>query len=335
MIDQTQVVNALMKPEAYEENPGSIELVQTHISFVFLTRRFVYKVKKAVNLGFLDFTTLEKRLFFCEKELKLNRRLCRDMYLEVVPINKAYAIKIKGEGETVEYAVKMKRMPQEKMMSNLLEKNQVDNTLVDRIAQIIADFHSKAQTDSRISEFGSVETIETNWNENFEQTEPYVGKTISLEDFKLIHERVADFVAGNMALFEKRIAEGRVRDCHGDIHSGNIFATDGIYIFDAIEFNERFRYSDVAADMAFLAMDLDFRRRSDLSDFFVERYVIYSGDQELTKLLPFYKCYRAYVRGKVVGFKLNDPNVSNEDKNAAAEEAEAYFTLALDYAKIL
>ena len=335
MIDQMQVVDALMKPEAYEENPGSIELIQTHISFVFLTRRFVYKVKKAVNLGFLDFTTLEKRRFFCEKELELNRRLCRDMYLEVVPINKAFAIKIKGEGEMVEYAVKMKRMPQEKMMSKLLEKNQVDNTLVDRIAQIIADFHSKAQTDSRISEFGSLETIETNWKENFEQTEAYVGKTISLEDFKLIRERVEDFVKGNISLFEKRIAEGRVRDCHGDIHSGNIFATDGIYIFDAIEFNERFRYSDVAADVAFLAMDLDFRRRSDLSDFFVERYATYSGDQELTKLLPFYKCYRAYVRGKVVGFKLDDPNVSNEDKNAAAEEAEAYFKLAADYVKTL
>ena len=335
MIDQTQVVDALMKPEAYEENPGSIELIQTHISFVFLTRRFVYKVKKAVNLGFLDFTTLEKRRFFCEKELELNRRLCGDMYLEVVPINKAYAIKIKGEGETVEYAVKMKRLPQEQMMSKLLEKNQVDDRLVDRIAKIIAEFHSKAQTDSRISEFGSVETIETNWLENFEQTEAYVGKTIALEDFKLIRERIEDFVKGNVPLFEKRMAEGRVRDCHGDIHSGNIFATDGIYIFDAIEFNERFRYSDVAADVAFLAMDLDFRKRSDLSDFFVERYVTYSGDQELTKLLPFYKCYRAYVRGKVVGFKLNDPNVGNEDKNAAAEEAEAYFKLAADYAKIL
>jgi aminoglycoside phosphotransferase family enzyme len=335
VIDQTQVVDALMKPEGYEENPGSIELVQTHISLVFLTRRFVYKVKKAVNLGFLDFTTLEKRRFFCEKELELNRRLCRDMYLEVVPINKGYAIKIKGEGETVEYAVKMKRMPQEKMMSKLLEKNQVDDTLVDRIAKIIAEFHSKAQTDSRISEFGSVETIETNWKENFKQTEPYVGKTISLEDFKLIRERIEDFVTGNVSLFEKRMAEGRVRDCHGDIHSGNIFATDGIYIFDAIEFNERFRYSDVAADVAFLAMDLDFRKRSDLSDFFVERYALYSGDKELTKLLPFYKCYRAYVRGKVVGFKLNDPNVSNEDKNAAAEEAEAYFKLAADYTKIL
>ena len=335
VIDQTQVVEALMKPEAYEENPGCIELVQTHISFVFLTRRFVYKVKKAVNLGFLDFTTLEKRHFFCEKELELNRRLCRDMYLEVVPINKAFAINIKGAGETVEYAVKMKRMPQEQMMSKLLEKHQVDNRLVDRIAKIIADFHSKAKTNSRISEYGTIATVKTNWKENFEQAEAYVGETISLEDFKLIRERVEAFVKGNVSLFKKRVVEGRVRDCHGDIHSGNIFATDGIYIFDAIEFNERFRYSDVAADVAFLAMDLDFRRRFDLSDFFVERYVAYSGDQELTKLLPFYKCYRAYVRGKVVSFKLNDPNVSNEDKNAAAEEAEAYFKLAADYAKNL
>src|SRR4030066_1637067 len=126
---QKQVVEALMKPEAYNEDPGQIELIQTHISFVFLTRNFVYKVKKAVNLGFLDFTTLEKRRFFCEKELELNKRLCGDMYLEVVPINKSNAIKIKGAGETVEYAVKMKRMPQEKMMSKLLEENKVNERL--------------------------------------------------------------------------------------------------------------------------------------------------------------------------------------------------------------
>jgi aminoglycoside phosphotransferase family enzyme len=333
MLVQKQVVEALMKPEAYDEESGSIELVQTHISFVFLTKRFVYKVKKAVDFGFLDFTTLEKRRFFCEKELELNRRLCGDMYLEVVPINKANAIKIKGAGETVEYAVKMKRMPQEKMMSKLLEKNKVDDKLIDRIAKIIAEFHSKAETSRRISEFGSLATIETNWKENFAQTEEYVGKTISIEDFKLIHERVEDFVKRKVSLFEKRRAEGRVRDCHGDIHSGNIFVTDGIYIFDAIEFNERFRYSDVAADVAFLAMDLDFRERPGLSDFFVERYIKYSGDQELTRLLPFYKCYRAYVRGKVISFKLKDPNVSSEDRNSAVKEAKAYFKLASTYAK--
>lgn len=333
MLEQKQIVEALMKPEAYDEAPGSIELVQTHISFVFLTKRYVYKVKKAVNFGFLDFTTLEKRRFFCEKELELNRRLCGDMYLEVVPINKAEAIRIKGAGETVEYAVKMKRLPQKTMLSRLLEENKVDNKLVDSIAKTIADFHAKAETNRRISEFGAVEMIETNWNENFEQTTEYIGTTISAEEFKLIREKVETFMKNNAVLFEKRIMEGRIRDCHGDIHSDNIFVADRIYIFDAIEFNERFRYCDIAADMAFLAMDLDFKERADLSSFFVEKYVEYSGDQELLRLLLFYKCYRAYVRGKVVSFKLKDPNVRSNEKSAAQKEAKAYFKLAATYAK--
>jgi aminoglycoside phosphotransferase family enzyme len=335
MINQKQVIEALMKPEAYDEDPGSIELVQTHISVVFLTRNLVYKVKKAVNFGFLDFTTLEKRRFFCEKELELNRRLCGDMYLEVVPINKADAVKIKGEGETVEYAVKMKRMPQEKIMSKLLEENKVDDRLVDRIAKIITEFHSKAETNMRISEFGSLAAIGTNWKENYDQTKEFIGKTISNEDFKLIRTRINNFMKQNAPLFEKRVKEGRIRDCHGDIHSGNIFVADRIYIFDAIEFNERFRYSDVASDVAFLAMDLDYKERADLSNFLVEKYVEYSGDQELTKLLPFYKCYRACVRGKVTSFKLNDPNISSDDKGAAAEEAKAYFKIASTYAESL
>jgi len=156
-----------------------------------------------------------------------------------------------------------------------------------------------------------------------------------MKNFKLIRERIDDFMKRNVSFFQKRVAKGHVRDCHGDIHSGNIFVTDRVYIFDAIEFNERFRYSDVASDIAFLAMDLDFKKRTDLSNFFVKRYVKYSGDQELTKLLPFYKCYRAYVRGKVISFKLKDPSVSSEEKNAAMKEAETYFKLTSTYAKIL
>ncbi len=257
------------------------------------------------------------------------------MYLEVVPINRSDVVKIKGEGETVEYAVKMKRMPQEKMMNKLLEENRVDGNLVDRIAKTIAEFHSRAETGVRISEFGSMAIIETNWKENFEQTREFVGKTISMKDLTMIRERIDDFMKRSVRFFEKRIQEGRVRDCHGDIHSGNIFVTDRVYIFDAIEFNERFRYSDVASDVAFLAMDLDFNERSDLSNFFVERYVEYSGDQELTKLLPFYKCYRAYVRGKVVCFKLKDPSVGSEERSAAIKEARAYFKLASTYSKLL
>ncbi len=334
-MSQKQIVEALMKPETYDENPGHIELVQTHISFVFLTCSFAYKVKKAVNLGFLDFTTLEKRRFFCEKELNLNRRLCEGLYLEVVPINKSSIIKIKGDGEIVEYAVKMKRISQERMLSNLLEEKKVDKELIDSIAKIIADFHSKAETNREISEFGSTAIIETNWKENYEQTEEFVGKTITAEDFKAIRQKIDAFMRRNAPFFETRMREGRVKDCHGDIHSGNIFVADRIYIFDAIEFNDRFRYSDVASDIAFLAMDLDFKERTDLSDFLIKRYVEYSGDQELARLLPFYKCYRAYVRGKVISFKLKDPNIGSEEKSAAIEEAKAYFKLAATYARTL
>ncbi len=334
-MNQKQVVDALMKAETYEEDPGRIELLQTHISFVFLTKSFVYKVKKAVNFGFLDFTTLEKRRFFCQRELELNRRLCGDMYLEVVPINKSTTVKIKGKGETVEYAVKMKRMPQEKMMSNLLEENRVEEKLVDKIAKIMAEFHTKAETIRRIDEFQLDPIVEMNWNENFEQTVEFIGKTITERTFDFTHERVENFMKRNKPIFEKRIARGKVRECHGDIHSGNIFIADRVYIFDAIEFNDRISYSDVAADVGFLAMDLDFRERPDLSDFFVKKYIDYSRDRQLIKLLPFYKCYRAYVRGKVISFKLKDPHVSKKEKELAEREAKAYFKQAATYANFL
>jgi aminoglycoside phosphotransferase family enzyme len=332
---QRQIVEALMKPEAYREEAEHIELKQTHISWVFLTEKFVYKVKKAVNFGFLDFSTLEKRRLFCEKELELNRRLCGDMYLEVVPINKSDRIRVGGEGETVEYAVKMRRIPEEKIMTRLLEEGKVDRTLIDRMAKIIAEFHLKAKTGKRIGEFGSLPMIKTNWTENFEQSEEFIGETISTESYRLIRETAEQFMRENVAFFAKRVSENRVRECHGDIHTGNIFVADRIYIFDAIEFNERFRFCDVASDIAFLAMDLDFKDRSDLSKFFVERYVKYSGDREAEKLLDFYKCYRAYVRGKVVSFKLKDPNVDEEEKSEAKKEAKAYFELATAYAKQL
>jgi aminoglycoside phosphotransferase family enzyme len=333
MPTQNEVVEALLKPEAYDQNPGQIELLQTHISFVFLTRSFVYKVKKAVNFGFLNFSTLEKRRFFCEKELELNRRLCPDMYLEVVPINKSKIIKMKGEGETVEYAVKMKRLPQDRIMTKLLDENKVDEKLIGKIAKIIADFHGNAETNRRISEFGSLSAIDVNWKENFDQTEEYVGKTLSAKDFRQIREKVETFLDTNKALFEERVKEGKIRDCHGDIHSGNIFVTDKVYIFDAVEFNERFRYADVASDVAFLAMDLEFRKRPDLSEFFVRKYTEHARDKETARLLPFYKCYRAYVRGKVMGFRFNDPNIGAKEKSEALKEAKAYFNLAAKYVR--
>jgi aminoglycoside phosphotransferase family enzyme len=335
MQNQTQAVEALLKPDAYPEDPGKIELIQTHISFVFLTHNYVYKVKKAVNFGFLDFSTLDKRHFYCEKELELNRRLCPKIYLEVVPINKSGVIKIKGSGETVEYALKMKRLPQERIMTLLLKEGKVDEKTIDEIARLVALFHSNAQASPEISQFGSLKIVKTNWDENFAQTAKYINQTIPQAQFHFLETKINGFMAKNKPLFESRIADGRIRDCHGDLHSGNIFITDKICIFDAIEFNDRFRYSDVAADVAFLAMDLDFQQRPDLARHFITRYIAYSKDQQLKQFLPFYKCYRAYVRGKVISFKLDDPNITREEKTSATQEAQAYFKIATDYAKNL
>ncbi len=160
-----------------------------------------------------------------------------------------------------------------------------------------------------------------------------MDKTIPKKSYDLIQRKVNGFMQTNNALFNKRVTENRVKECHGDIHSGNIFVADRIYIFDAIEFNERFRHCDVASEVAFLAMDLDYLERQDLSNFFVEKYVDYSGDKELLLLLDFYKCYRAYVRGKVISFKLNDHSVDTKEKAVTIRDAKAYFALAAEYAE--
>ena len=339
MLDQNEIVEALKKPSAYKFNPGKIELIQTHISFVFLTEKFVYKVKKAVNFGFLDFGSLEKRKKFCEKELEINRILCKDMYLEVVPITKSDLIEINGKGKTIEYAVKMKRIPQKYLMNRLLEENKIDKKIINRIAKIIAEFHLKIEdkSDSSNLEYHPKidPIVEINWKENFDQSQPFIGKTISQNNFNLIRELIDDFIENKNHMFRNRMANGRVKYCHGDIHSGNIFVADQIYIFDAIEFNDRIRYSDVAADIGFLAMDLEFKNKSMLASYLVEKYIEYSGDKESEKLLPFYKCYRAYVRGKVVSFRLEDTNIGINEREKAANEAKAYFNLAAKYAKIL
>lgn len=335
--NQSEIITALKKPNAYQHNPRQIDLIQTHISFIFLADQFVYKIKKPVNFGFLDFETLEKRKKFCEKELEINKILCEDMYLEIVPINKSNIIKIKGKGKTVEYAVKMKNIPQDRLMNKLLEKNKIDNTIIDKISRKIATFHNRNESkyDSSKSDLkvNIDPIIEINWKENFEQTKPFICKTIFLKEFNIIKKRINDFIKNKKYLFKNRMLNEKVRFCHGDIHSGNIFITDKIYIFDAIEFNDRLRCSDVAADIGFLAMDLEFRNKPELAKMLIDRYIKYSKDFEIKELLTFYKCYRAYVRGKVISFKLNDPNIENKEKEQSKKQAKKYFKLAYQYSQ--
>jgi len=327
-----EMVQALLDPKAYPEISQRIELMQTQMSFIFLTDNYVYKVKKAVNLGYLDYTTLEKRQFYCYREVALNRRLCPDVYLSVVPITRdKNNFSIGGQGEAIEYAVKMRRLPQEAMMDVLLTNNQVSSEMVISLAQKLVDFHQRAETNAAISTFGNLDTIAQNTEENFSQTEKYIGNTISRDKYQRIKAYTDSFTSKNAPLFQKRLVDGRIRDCHGDLHAAHICFTDGICIYDCIEFNDRFRYCDVASEVAFLAMDLDHYRRADLSGCFVDAYVAQSQDKELLKLLNFYKCYRAYVRGKVESFKFDDPHISDEERTKALVTARSYFDLAQSY----
>ena len=329
-----ELVKALLEPRAYPEATGQVELVQTQMSFVFLTDSYVYKVKKPVNLGYLDYTTLEQRHFFCQREVELNRRLCPEVYLGVVPVSRERgSVFIGGQGEVMEYAVKMLRLPQGAMMDVLLAENQVSLEMVTSVAQKLAEFHQKAETISNINTFGKLAIITQNTDENFVQTEKYIGNTISSEVYRRIKDYTDSFVRGNASLFSKRLADGKIRDCHGDLHAAHICFADGIYIYDCIEFNDRFRYCDVASEVAFLAMDLDHYGRADLSHGFVRAYVDRSQDRELLAILSFYKCYRAYVRGKVESFKLDDLYITQTEKEQTLDVASSYFDLAGFYTK--
>lgn len=327
-----ELVQALLKPKAYPETPQWIELVQTQMSFVFLTDNYVYKVKKPVNLGYLDYTTLDKRRFYCQREVELNRRLCSSVYLGVVPIIREKTdIFIGGQGENIEYAVKMRRLPHEAMMDVLLTKNQVSLEMVSSVAERLEEFHREAETNANISTFGDLDTITQNTEENFTQTEKYIGTTISREKYQGIKDYTNGFIRQNTSLFHRRMADGKIRDCHGDLHAAHICFSNGICIYDCIEFNDRFRYCDIASEVAFLAMDLDHYGQADLSRSFVNAYVARSRDEQLLELLNFYKCYRAYVRGKVESFKFDDPYISEGEKARVLATAKSYFELAGSY----
>lgn len=326
-------IKALLDKSAYPSDPGVIELRQSHVSYLLFTPEFVYKIKKPVNFGFLDFTTLDKRRFYCEEEVRLNRRLAPNAYIGVVGITeKEGRYAMGGQGEPVEYAVKMRRLPEERSLKVMLEAGIVTEELIRRVSLVLASFHKNAATDEHISGFGSLEVIGGNTGENFSQTEPFIGKTISQGLFLKIKEYTESFLKSNSGLFEKRVAEGFVRDCHGDIHSEHVFTSDGIEIIDCIEFNERFRFSDIVADEAFLSMDLDYHNRKDLSEALDLAYFAESGDREGARLLNFYKCYRAFVRGKVEGFKAFEEEVEEAGRGDALLSALYHFYLSGLYA---
>jgi uncharacterized protein len=325
---------AMSRPEFYPYRPERVDVVQTHISLIFLVGEEVYKVKKAVDFGFLDFRTLEKRKLYCEEEVRLNRRLAPETYLGVETITEDAEgrIALGGKGHIVEYAVRMKKLPQERMLGRLLAEGKCDPSIIDAVAAKLADFHRLAETGGRIDAMGGVETIRLNHEENFNQTAAYVDITIPRSRYDFIRAYDRDFLKRQEPLFRRRVAEHRIRDGHGDLHLEHICVDNGIAIFDCIEFNERFRFGDVAAEVAFLAMDLDYNGYGAWAATFVEAYIRHAGDPDIRRLLNFYRCYYAYVRGKVVGFRIKDPAIDERQRADAKHTAARYFDLAYTYA---
>jgi len=325
-----------LKIESFPHKPKELKLIQTHISYVFIADDLVYKIKKPVNFGFLDFTTLELRKLYCEKEVELNRRLCPEIYLGVVPVSLTKdGYKFEDNSNVIEYAVKMKRLPEDGMMQKILKDRALTEKHIDLIVDLLVPFYKSARTGEGVNQFGCIETISFNTEENFTQTEGFVGKALNRWRYGEIVSWTRNFIKEKAFVFEKRIKEGFIREGHGDLYSANICFEDfkKVYIFDCIEFNERFRSGDVASDIAFLSMDLDFHDYKELSEYFVKIYVEKAEDRDLLKLLNFYKCYRAYVRGKIGCFTSMDKALTEEQRAEALKNAQRYFDLAYLYAE--
>ena len=327
------MIQDLLNPEAFPDRTGKVSLVQTHISLVLVADRFVYKIKKPVNFGFLDFLTLEKRAFYCRREIELNKRLARDVYVDVLPVffdGKRYSMRDKA-GKIVEYAVKMKKINSASLMKSLYEKGKLTENHLARLAGVMADFHENALRTPRIDRFGEPDAFKVNTDENFAQVKKYKGLIIGEKQFNTLERWTERFYESNRGLFHDRVERGKIRDCHGDLHMEHVCFTRRLSIIDCIEFNDRFRYSDTVADMAFLLMDLEHHGGEFFSRRLWQDYQRLSDEKGAEELLRFYKVYRAFVRGKVNSFQVDDPGISQEAKEEAINRARKYFALAFAY----
>lgn len=335
-MDLPELIDALSRPSAYPHPVDEVTVIQTHISVVFLAGRFVYKIKKPVNLGFLDFTTLQRRHQFCENEVRLNRRQSKDIYLDIVPVCDGPNVHVEGEGDVVEWAVKMKRLPEDATLESRLLAGTLDDPLVRAVARKIAAFHDVAASNAEIAAFGAWDVIARNVRENFEQAAPSIGTTLSRAVWNRLRSLSEAALARLEPLISDRARRGMTRDTHGDLHLDHVYffpdlpPDESLAIIDCIEFNDRFRYADPIADMAFLVMDLRFHGRRDLADTFVEEYFQASGDTTGRELLPLYVSYRAAVRGKVEGFALSESEIPETERTAALSRARGHWLLALD-----
>jgi aminoglycoside phosphotransferase family enzyme/predicted kinase len=314
-----------------------IQLLQTHISYVLLTGDYAYKVKKPVNFGFLDFTALAQRHYFCQEELRLNRRLSPDLYLAVLPITQdvsgQYRFAAEGEpGELADYAVQMRQFPQDALFSRLFQDGKLTPEMMGTLGRQIAEFHQNAATNAEIQSYGSVAAIRQVDANNFALSESFIGRSQTQTQYDATHTFTTDFFAEHPDWFAQRQRLGKIREAHGDLHLNNICLYQGkIDVFDCIEFNKEFRNIDVINDIAFTVMDLEFRGRPDLANILLNTYLEHTGDYQGAALLPLYLTMRAYIRGNVNSLALDDPAIADAEKAEFLQRGTDYYRFAWEY----
>ncbi|HKJ75901.1 MAG TPA: AAA family ATPase, partial [Gammaproteobacteria bacterium] len=329
------LLQALQEPGLYDHPVAGFEVIETHISWILLTGSYAYKIKKPVDLGFLDFSTLEKRRYYCQQELRLNRRTAPQLYMQVVTLTGSPERPVlNGGGEPFEYMVKMVQFPQERLLDRLLQQRQLGPGHMDRLAAAVADFHDRIAVAPLSSAYGTPEAVQQPVRENFR------GVRQSLDD-PALGERLDDLQAWSEALhetllpiFDRRRRKGFVRECHGDLHLGNIADLAGrITPFDCIEFNERLRWIDVMSEVAFTVMDLEDRERPELAARFLDGYLYHTGDYGGLRVLAYYKGYRAMVRAKVAAIRLGQNDLEPGARRRTMDLLESYIGLAERYTR--
>lgn len=336
------LIHALRAPGAYPHDCDAVDFLQTHISLLFFAGEYVYKVKKPVDMGFLDYTTLERRRHFCEEEVRLNQRLAPKTYLGVAAVRRGADGMLRvdvdggGDGEVVEYAVRMRRLPAERMLSALLKRGAIDNRVLDHLAKLLADFHRDAATGEGVNRFATPEALHAQCAETFATVEGIAGSGASAALSRAVFEHLRAwclrFLGDHDALLQRRIAEGRIREGHGDLHSGNVCVLeDRIVIYDCIEFTRKFRCRDIAAELAFLAMDLDAQGYRGFGRYLLREYARLTSDDDLEALAAYYKTYLAVVRGMVAALKAGEEEVDADERESCVDEARRYFHLAVSY----
>ncbi|MFN2359104.1 MAG: AAA family ATPase [Desulfotignum sp.] len=329
------LVTAMKSADFYPHNPTEIIHKQTHISDVFLAGDLVYKVKKPVNMGFLDFSTLEKRYEFCCEEVRLNQRLTSDIYLGVEKITwDKTGYGLNSSGQTVDYAVTMRRLPDENTLESLLVSNQGTESFIDRLIHTLSDFYTaSALTKKEMDQFGSFEAIGQKCRDNFNRLPDFSDTRTNKRKVQMIKAATQMFLDRHKDLFDRRMENKHICDTHGDLKTEHVYQYQGVQILDCIEFNHAFRYQDTASDLAFLAMDMDFLGYRPAGLFLLSRYVQTTSDADLMQVIDFYKCFRAMVQVKV--YHLQTEAMSSQDDAKKAEhihEMEHYLDLAYQYA---